>query len=133
MQGLLAFLLVLLFALPAWGNGETCIFDATVTWTSVGQDIDTVGGDCTESSADLFVVPMGVVVTIGGDITLTGAGNITVQSGGSLVFDVDTDGEADYKVTVASGNITFDSGSTGTTCPPASADDLDCYQLTVTF
>ncbi len=25
------------------------------------------------------------------------------------------------------------SGSTGTTCPPASADDLDCYQLTVTF
>lgn len=25
------------------------------------------------------------------------------------------------------------SGSTGTTCPPASADDLDCYQLSVTF
>jgi type IV pilus assembly protein PilV len=25
------------------------------------------------------------------------------------------------------------SGSTGTTCPPISANDLDCYQLTVTF
>ncbi len=25
------------------------------------------------------------------------------------------------------------SGSTGATCPPASADDLDCYQLTVIF
>ena len=25
------------------------------------------------------------------------------------------------------------SGSTGTTCPPASDDDLDCYTLTVTF
>jgi type IV pilus assembly protein PilV len=25
------------------------------------------------------------------------------------------------------------SGSAGRTCPPASADDLDCYQLTVTF
>jgi hypothetical protein len=25
------------------------------------------------------------------------------------------------------------SGSTDTNCPPADADDLDCYQITVTF